>query len=134
MKDMGSQEEHSHSGRSVIPPTVREGSGQESSGSDPIVRMVAIAKDPDLSDEDKARLIGYAAQRFQNRRRMAYVALWAIVGSLIFVGVAGLIDGFCGKDILEKIKNAQTLLGWIEASLAGIIAAYYGVSAWKPSS
>ena len=131
---MATSEEHSRSDSSVIPPTVRGSSGQESSSSDPIVRMVAIAKDPDLSDEDKVRLIEYAAQRFQNRRRMAYVALWAIVGSLVFVGVAGLIDGFWGRDILEKIKNAQTLLGWIEASLAGIIAAYYGVSAWKPSS
>ena len=108
---------------------------------DPLSKMVDIAKDKDLSDADKSALIKYAQQRFVNRRRMAYVALSAIVISLFLILLAAFIDGFSTcpegetcRGILEAVKDSQTLIAWIEGFLTSIVAAYYGISAWRPAS
>ncbi len=111
------------------------------SSRDPLSKMIEIAKDKDLSDKDKAALISYAQKKFENRRKMAYIALITIVTSLILLFIAAFIDGFntCPKDqvctgILGAIKDSQTLIAWIEGFLTSIVAAYYGVSAWRPAS
>ena len=108
---------------------------------DPLSKMVDIAKDKDLSDADKSALLKYAQQRFVNRRRMAYVALSAIVISLFLLLLAAFIDGFSTcpagetcRGILESVKDSQTLIAWIEGFLTSIVAAYYGISAWRPAS
>ena len=108
---------------------------------DPLSKMVDIAKDKDLSDADKSALLKYAQQRFVNRRRMAYVALSAIVISLFLLLLAAFIDGFSTcptgetcRGILDAVKDSQTLIAWIEGFLTSIVAAYYGISAWRPAS
>ena len=108
---------------------------------DPLSKMIDIAKDSELSDADKKLLIAYAQNKFTNRRKMAYIALVAIVASLALLFVAAFIDGFSGcpnssscTGILTNLKENQTLLAWIEGFLTSIVAAYYGVSAWRPSS
>ncbi|MCP3887251.1 MAG: hypothetical protein GY702_00025 [Desulfobulbaceae bacterium] len=110
-------------------------------GRDPLMTMIEIAKDKELSDSDKSALISYSQQRFTNRRRMAYVALYSLIASLGFLLIAAFIDGFrtcptgqtC-EGILKSIENSQTLIIWIEGFLTAIVAAYYGVSAWRPAS
>ena len=111
------------------------------SSKDPLSKMVDIAKDKDLSDADKSALIAYAQQRFVNRRRIAYIALSSIVLSLFLLLLAAFIDGFSTcptgetcQGILEAIKDSQTLIAWIEGFLTSIVAAYYGISAWRPAS
>lgn len=111
------------------------------SSRDPLSKMIEIAKDKDLSDADKSALISYAQKKFLNRRRMAYIALITIVMSLLVVFVAAFIDGLsvCPKDevcsgILDNIKDNQVLIASIEGFLTSIVAAYYGVSAWRPAS
>ncbi len=112
------------------------------SSRDPLSKMIEIAKDKELSDADKSALISYAQKKFVNRRRMAYIALISIVVSFFLLFVAAFIDGLappCPKDhtcvgILESIKNSQTLITWIEGFLTSIVAAYFGVSAWRPAS
>ncbi len=123
---------------SVVPVKVEAGA---EAGRDPLKIMIEIAKDNDLSAEDKSALISYAQTRFKNRRRMAYIALYALIASLGLIFVAAFIDGFstCQADktckgILESIKNNQSLIAWIEGFLTAIVAAYYGVSAWRPAS
>ena len=123
---------------SVVPSSA---SAPPESSRDPLSKMVEIAKDKDLSDDDKSKLIAYAQKKFVNRRRMAYIALAAIVASLFLLFVAAFIDGFstCPKGhtcrgILETIKDNQTLIAWIEGFSTSIVAAYYGVSAWRPAS
>lgn len=109
---------------------------------DPLHIMITIAKDDVLSDADKSRLIGVAQNKFKHRRAMAYVALTAIVVSLVLLFVAAFIDGLsapCPKDqvctgILASIEKNQTLIAWIEGFLTSIVAAYYGISAWRPAS
>ena len=110
-------------------------------GRDPISKMVEIAKDKELSPEDKKTLISYAQKKFVNRRRMAYMALSAIIGSLALLFVAAFIDGLRAcpdghtcNGILHAIKDNQTLIAWIEGFLTSIVAAYYGISAWRPAS
>lgn len=122
---------------SVVPTQVKTG---PDAGKDPLTKMVEIAKDEALSDADKAALIAYSRQRFTNRRRMAYMALSALIASLVFIFIAALVDGLscppgqtC-QGILGSIENSQTLIAWIEGFLAAIVAAYYGVSAWRPAS
>ena len=91
--------------------------------------MIAIAKDPDLEPEDKTQLIEFAKNRFRHRRRMAYIALWAVLvslGTLFVLAIAG-------ADGLDEIKDSSLLIS-IEAFLTAIVGAYYGVSAWRPAS
>jgi len=97
--------------------------------------MVKIAKDPDLSDQDKANLIMYARNNFKNRRKMAYIGLYVIVGSFALLFLAAFVDGISGSTaILSGFSSNQALFGTIEGLLASIVAAYYGVSGWRPSS
>ena len=110
-------------------------------GRDPVRIMIEIAENKNLTDKDKSELIRYAQTRFKNRRRMAYIALTAIVISLALIFLAAFIDGFSAcpigqtcEGILASIKSNQNLIAWIEGFLTTIIAAYYGVSAWRPAS
>ncbi len=123
---------------SVVPVKVET---TPEAGRDPLSKMVEIAKDKELTDTDKTALISYAQKKFTNRRRMAYISLFTIVASLGLLFVAAFIDGLstCPADktckgILETIKDSQTLIAWIEGFLTSIVAAYYGVSAWRPAS
>lgn len=123
------------------------------SSHDPLRVLMEIAKDPDLSDAEKQTLIQMDRQRFTNRRRMAYWALFAIIGTLVFLLGAAIYDALpdemlacataakatgtalpnCGS-ILKSLTEAQTLLSWIMGFLASIVAAYYGFSSLRPSS
>ncbi len=97
--------------------------------------MIEVAENENLSPEDKAAIISYSTNRFRNRRKMAYIALYTIIFSTIFLFVAALIDGISGTtSILQMISKNQTLIIWLEGFLVSIIAAYYGVSALRPSS
>ena len=123
---------------SVFP--MKSGLASEAS-KDPISVMVKIAENEKLSDADKKALIQYAQTRFTNRRRMAYIALYALIASLGLLFIAAFIDGFsvcpAGQTcdgILKSIESSQTLIIWIEGFLTSIVAAYYGVSAWRPAS
>ena len=123
---------------SVIP--VKEKSIPET-GKDPIRIMIEIAENKNLSDADKAALILYSQTRFKNRRLMAYLALYAVITSLALLFVAAFIDGFSScptgescAGILSSIKNSQTLIAWVEGFLTSIVAAYFGLSAWRPAS
>ena len=121
----------------------------QEAGRDPLQVMIEIAKNKDLSDEYKKILLDYSRERFKNRRKMAYISLWTIVLSVAFLILAGYLDGIMPlfnngatpiagekstSGILYAISKNQTLLSWLEGFLTTIIAAYYGVSAWRPSS
>ena len=105
------------------------GAEKPASSEDPIRLMAEIAKDPNLAAADKTQLIEFAKNRFRHRRIMAYTALWAILISLaIMMGLA-----MAGGGALAAIKDSSVLIS-IEAFLTAIVGAYYGVSAWRPSS
>lgn len=111
--------------------------GQSTTAShDPLKRMIEIAKDPNLAPEDKSILIQFCRNRFKNRRIMAYIALLTIVVSLAFMLIASIFDGASTNPtkILKAISDNQGLIGAMEGFLTAIVAAYYGVSTWRPSS
>lgn len=123
---------------SVVPVTVKT---SPEAGRDPLQRMIEIAENKNLSDQDKQALIQYSKDRFVNRRRMAYISLYALVLSLAALFIAAFIDGFttCTEGqtcvgILQSIKESQTLFVWLEGFLTAIVGAYFGVSAWRPAS
>lgn len=103
---------------------------------DPLQRMIDIAKDPDLTPEDKTVLIQFCRDRFKNRRIMAYIALSTIVASLAFMLIASIFDGASNNKttILTAISTNQGLIGTMQGFLTAIVAAYYGLSTWRPSS
>ena len=101
---------------------------------DPLRIMIEIAESKDLSDSDKTNLITYSKERFTNRRRLAFVALYALVGSLVLLFLAAFLDGLGSSKILDAISKNQTLFAWVEGFLTSIVAAYYGVTAWRPAS
>ena len=124
------EEEPKKKGNSVV-----RGIEITSSARNPLDRMVDIAKDPDLTDEDKIELILYARNNFKNRRKMAYICLLTIVVSLALLFVAAFIDGIrTDTKILAAIKDIQGIVASIQGFLTAIVGAYYGVSAWRPSS
>lgn len=112
------------------PTTDRERGASE----DPLATIVRITKDPELSEEAKARLLGYAGSRFRHRRRMAYIALYAVLTSFALLIAATIVDGVLNTQIVSKISSIGSLLGAIEFFLTAIVAAYYGMSTWRPSS
>jgi len=123
--------------------TVMPGNDAASSDSsrDPLRLMIEIIKDEKIDSADKTALIQFASSRFKNRRRMAYVSLLAIVFSLVFIFVGAAIDGgtVCKPDqncvsFLNTIKENYALIAWIEGFLTSVVAAYFGVSSWKPAS
>lgn len=116
---------------SVIPVSVDTTS---EAGRDPLRIMIEIAENEKLTDQDKTNLIIFSTERFKNRRLMAYVSLYAIVSSLILLFLAAIIDGLADTGILASIKESQTLFAWMEGFLTAIVAAYFGVSAWRPAS
>ena len=116
-----------HPIKSVSPPP--------ESSRDPLRIMVEILENDKIKDADKSALLNYARTRFTNRRRIAYIALWGIIISLILLFIAAFADGFgSGTNILESIGESYGLFAWIEGFLGAIVAAYYGVSAWRPAS
>ena len=109
------------------------------SGRDPMRIMIEIAENEKLRDADKAALIHHAQTRFRNRRRIAYIALSGIIISLTILFIAAFIDRFStcspGQEyLLKSINGSQSIFIWIEGFLAAIVAAYYGISAWRPAS
>lgn len=116
---------------SVIPVSIDSTS---EAGRDPLRIMIEIAENEKLSDQDKTNLIIFSTERFKNRRLMAYISLYAIVSSLILLFLAAIIDGIAGTGILASINESQTLFAWMEGFLTAIVAAYFGVSAWRPAS
>ena len=103
--------------------------------------MMEIAENEKLSDDDKTVLISYAQRKFINRRRIAYAALYAIITSLALLFTAAFIDGLrtcpagqtC-KTMMASVKEAETLIIRIEGFLTAIVAAYFGLSGWRPAS
>ncbi len=102
---------------------------QPAAGSDPIQRMLKIAKDPELAPADKTQLIEFAKNRFLHRRRMAYIALIALLLSLAVLFVLA----HTSAAAFGALKDSALVIS-IEAFLTGIVGAYYGVSAWRPAS
>lgn len=105
-----------------------------SSSRDPVQVLIDIVTNGNIPDADKTRLITFAQNRFRHRRRMAYVCLYTIVVSVGFVFLAAVIDAYGDKAILNTLNTMTTFLGVIEFFLTGIVAAYYGMSSWRPSS
>ena len=110
-------------------PGVIAAAQQSPAGLDPIKVMMEIAKDEDLAPADKTQLIEFAKNRFRHRRRMAYIALAALLLSLAVL----FISAFACPKCFEGLKDSSLLIS-IEAFLTAIVGAYYGVSAWRPAS
>jgi hypothetical protein len=123
--------ETTRDGTGFVPPG---GDGPPTSANDPIERYMAILADPDLSDEQKSWLIQRANRRFRNRRRMAYIALGAVLAMMLVVVAGAVIDGIWDTDIVARLNQAANLLGVTNALLTTIVGAYYGFSSLRPSS
>ena len=113
---------------------IPSGGNPPTSAQDPIEKYRMIIKDEDLDADQKAWLIDRADRRFQNRRRMAYISLFALLGSLVVILGGAVVDGIADTKIVAGLQGAANLLGSTNALLAAIVAAYYGSSALRPSS
>ncbi len=108
---------------------------------DPMQSLKDIAKDDELTDEQKEWFFNYSLSRFNNRRKMAYWSLITIMSFLGFLALASVYDGASScvaekacHGILKSLSHVETLLSWIVTFLASIVAAYFGVASFKPSS
>jgi len=121
-------------------PTLEHHAPPEAS-QNPLTSLRAIAKDKDIDPEIRQWLFDYAVTRFSNRRKMAYLALLTIIGIVIFLGFGAIYDGMSEcvvaktcNGILASVKEVDSVLVWVVGFLASIVAAYYGVSSFRPSS
>ena len=101
-----------------------------SAAKNPLKALADILKDKDLSGDDKRVLVEIWRRRFFHRRVMAYMALSAMVLSLAVLFLGALFVTNFGS----MLSEVSTLITWIEGFLAGIVAAYYGMSALRPAS
>ena len=117
--------------RDVVPVAFKTEAAQ-----DPLTALVKIATNGDLSPGDKGTLIEFARIRFRHRRRMAYLALGTVIGSLLLAFLAAFLDGICPPEtkFVESLEGIWPLIVWTDGFLATVVAAYYGISAWRPSS
>ena len=81
--------------------------------------MAEILKDGNLTAEDKQLLFDLARTRFKHRRRMAYIALFAMIA----ITVGGFWFCKSGADMI-----------WLSSPFTVIVGAYYGVSVIRPNS
>ena len=118
-------------------PSMNQNAPPEAS-KDPLNILKVIAKDKEIDPETKEWLFNYAVTRFTNRRKMAYLSLITIVAFVGFLVLASLYDGVfvtkAGEGILASVEKVESLLIWIGGFLASIVATYYGVSSFRPSS
>ena len=116
---------------SVVPVAFKTDAGK-----DPLRVLADLATATDLSDDDKSALIAFGMNRFRHRRTMAYIALFAVLGSMALTFLGAFVDGVTGKTcVIDSLgDDASSLIIWVDGFLATIVAAYYGVSAWRPSS
>ena len=102
-----------------MPDTPKIPNKASGSDNDPVKALAEILKDEKLTAEDKQLLFDMARTRFKNRRRMAYISLFGIFGLALLSAVPSVV--------IDQIN-------WLYAMLAGIVAAYYGVSVLGPKS
>ena len=86
----------------------------------PVQLLADILKDPNLTDEQKQKCETFLRVRFQNRRRMAW---WSLV-ALLAVAAA--------KLFYEPARDVD--VGWLTGPLVGIVGYYYGTTALRPGN
>lgn len=96
---------------------------------DPVRVIMEVIVNENLSHEEKANLIRCARNKFKSRRRIAFIALSALILSITLLFVAAVSDGVAGTTILATIHESQALFAGMEGVLTVIIAAYF-----KPKS
>lgn len=101
---------------------------------DPLRIMLEILADERISDSDKKILIGFSKERFRNRRRMAYLCLYCIFAIVAFLGIAVVVDGFTEEAVMSNINEVNAVISTIVAFLTGVVLAYIGAAAFRPSS
>lgn len=84
-------------------------------------------KDGHVSQEDldKHRMIieiELGEEKARTQKRMAWMALYAIIGVTCYLLLPFISD--------SRVAAIADLLGLFYVSLAGIVAAYFGVTAW----
>lgn len=112
--------------------------GQSQSSRDPVEVMRDAFKDNEIDETERDMLYVMANNRFANRRRMAYIALWAIVAASVFLGISIIVDASqsvdSGGTVSAVIKEYENLLTWFGSFFTAIIALYFGASSLRPSS
>ena len=98
-------------------PGTPTGPGGNETTRSPVRMMAEVLRDEKLSAEDKQLLYDLARTRFQHRRYMAYIALFGLIGFSV-----------------AKFFRPEVDITWINVTLAGIVAVYYGVSGFRPGS
>lgn len=108
--------------------------GQPSTSRDPLERYQEILRDEKLSDDEKRILIEIATRRFKNRQNMAYISLGGILATVaVFLGGA-VFGGDGNGKIMDNLSEVANLIGGANALFTAIVASYFGVTSFRPSS
>lgn len=109
-------EEGKNSGASLVSMFT----AQSPAAKDPVLVMREVFKDKDYDSEEKAVLYFMSRERFQNRRRMAYVSLSVLVAGTLFIGAAFLSDGINYSanyaDCLTQVRESLEASGVTDLS------------------
>lgn len=90
------EEKAAESARSERGSLVSMFTAQSPAAKDPVQVMREVLADKNYSQEEKELLFFMSRERFQNRRKMAYIALYVLVGAAIFLAVGWAAD-FLGR-------------------------------------
>jgi hypothetical protein len=101
---------------------------QSPAAKDPVQVMREVFADDAFSAEEKNILFYMSRERFQNRRKMAYVALIVLVSTTVFLAIGWLVDATnhatalaaCLAE-LENLPTAMTENSELMAAIAGTL-------------
>lgn len=145
MNAEATENDNDASKRKISLPSLNKQEPPPETTRDPLSVLKEIAADKRIDHETKVWLFNFAVSRFNNRRRMAYLSLIAIITFLVFLIFGALYDGMsdctvpkgesiCPNGILAQFKEIEDLLVWLSGFLTSIVGVYYGVTSFRPSS
>jgi len=121
--------------------------GEEARRQDSFEFLRDLFADDRLDPEAKAVIFETWRTRFRNRRTMAYISIYAILGSFIVFGALLVLDGILMAtgtsvpdasggvvSLTDPIKENRTLLIWFEGFFVSIVGFYFGASSLAPNS
>lgn len=100
-------------------------SAQSPAAKDPLQTMMEVfAADDKYDRREKQVLLYLSTERFRNRRRMAYVSLYTLLGALIYVGIGFGLEAHSANSAVTTCVSTFASLGEAlkDASVASQIA------------
>ena len=108
--------------------------GNTTANGDPLMMMLRVLQDKELSPEDREYMRVKLDTRFRWRRKIALWCLLGLVIQAVTVVAGAILDCTTDTSVLKNLKEGAWLLTVINTPLTSIILSYYAATSLRPSS